>query len=130
MQYRQARVADAIREVVARVVVEELGDPDIGFVTITRCSLTRDLKIATVFFSVLGDEARRRRTLAGLERAAGFVRRRLAQALELRRTPELRFRFDELQEHEYRVGELLSDVTPAPPPVTEMEPPDKEQDPD
>lgn len=117
MQHRRERVADAIREVVARVVVEELSDPNIGFVSITRCALTRDLKIAVVYFSVLGGERERGRSLTHLERAAGFIRRRLAQTLNLRRTPELRFAFDELRAHEQRVGELLGEVMPGSPPA-------------
>jgi len=114
VQHRQERVADAIKQVVARIVVEELRDPAIGFVSVTRCRLTRDLKIATVYFSVLGDKAQRQLSLAHLERAVGFVRRRVAQALNLRRTPELRFALDELHEHEQRVGDLLGEVMPEP----------------
>ena len=125
MQHRQERVADAIKQAVARIVVEELRDPAIGFVSVTRCRLTRDLKIATVYFSVLGDEAQRRLSLAHLERAIGFVRRRIAQALDLRRTPELRFALDDLREHEARVGDLLDEILPEPeaePEATEAEP--------
>lgn len=124
MQHRQERVTDAIRQAVARVVVEDLRDPAIGFVSITRCRLTRDLKIATVYVSVLGDDRQRRRSLEHLERAVGFIRRRLASILNLRRTPELRFALDDLREHERRVGDLLGEVMPEP--GTEPEAPETE----
>ncbi|MFO7638165.1 MAG: 30S ribosome-binding factor RbfA [bacterium] len=130
MQHRQERVADAIKQVVARVVVEELNDPGIGFVSVTRCKVTRDLKIATVYFSVLGDEQQRDRSMAKLKHAAGFIRRHVARALNLRYTPELRFAFDDLREHEYQVGKLLDEVMPEPPPAGEEEPAGPNEAPD
>ncbi|MEO0009788.1 MAG: 30S ribosome-binding factor RbfA, partial [candidate division WOR-3 bacterium] len=71
MRYRERRVADAIRDIVAEIILKQISDPGVGFVTVTRCSLSRDLRNATVYFSVMGDEAERQRSLAHLEHARG-----------------------------------------------------------
>jgi len=110
MQHRDKRVADAIKDVVAEIVTNELSDPNIGFVTVTRCHITRDLKEATVYFTVLGDDARRKLAMEHLAHATGFIRHRLGQRIKLRYLPELTFRLDELLAQEMRVSELLAQI--------------------
>jgi ribosome-binding factor A len=91
---RAGRVADEVRRVLARLIHEELRDPRVGFVTLTEVRVSPDLRHALAFFTVL-DAARREETLAGLDRAAPFLRRSLAREARLRFTPDLRFVFDE-----------------------------------
>ena len=79
MQHRDKRVADAIKDSVAKIVLTELSDPKIGFVTVTRCHISRDLKNATVYFSIMGDEQTRQRSFEHLQGARGYIRRRLGQ---------------------------------------------------
>jgi ribosome-binding factor A len=110
MQHRDKRVADAIKEAVAQIVVNELSDPRIGFVTVTRCNVTRDLKLATVYFSILGKEEDRAESLKHLEHALPYVRRRLAQEVKLRYLPELKFKLDEVLAQEMRISEIISDM--------------------
>jgi ribosome-binding factor A len=110
MHHRDKRVADAIKEMVANIVVNELSDPKIGFVTVTRCSITRDLKLATVYFSIMGKEAAQKESLAHIEHARGYIRHRLGQELKLRYLPELRFALDEVLAQEMRISELISDL--------------------
>jgi len=112
MQNRDLRVADAIRDIVADIVLTKLSDPAIGFVTITRCSLSRDLRNATVYFSVLGDEAMRQRSLTHLEHARKFIRRLLGQRLKLKFLPELHFELDEILLEEQRIGKILDQLAP------------------
>jgi ribosome-binding factor A len=112
MHHRQERVADAIREAVARILLNDVSDPNIGFVTVTRCTMTRDLKIATVYFSILGDKKARKSGLEHLERARRYIRRLLTQHINLRYTPELRFAPDDLLVEERRVSKLLDDIMP------------------
>ncbi len=112
MHHRQERVADAIREAVARILLNDVSDPNIGFVTVTRCTMTRDLKIATVYFSFLGDKKTRKSGFEHLERARSYIRRLLTQHINLRYTPELRFAQDDLLAEERRVGKLLDDIMP------------------
>ncbi len=104
---RADRVADEIRAAVAELLVRELKDPRIGMVTVTAVELSDDLRRARVFFSVVGDEAARQRSLAGLRSATGFVRREVAQRLRLRIAPEIVFLLDPGPERAQRLAELL-----------------------
>jgi ribosome-binding factor A len=93
---RLERVADQLREEIARVLREEVGDPRVGLVTILRVDVSPDLRNALVFWSRIEtpDGAALADVAEGLESAAPFVRRRLARDLPLKRMPELRFRHD------------------------------------
>jgi ribosome-binding factor A len=111
---RTERLGEEIREEVARMIVAELKDPRIGFVTVTRVALGPDLKLARVFVGVLGTERQRQASLAGLKQASGFLRRALGQRLRLRHTPEILFQYDEGLEASDRVAKLLDEIrTPA-----------------
>lgn len=110
MQYRERRVADAIRDIVADIILKKVSDPKIGFVTVTRCSLSRDFKTATVYVSVLGSEEDKQRSLEHLEHARGFVRHLLSHRLKLKFLPELHFALDEILAQEQRIGELLDEM--------------------
>lgn len=110
MTRRAERVAEEIREEVARILAREIKDPRIGFVTVTRVHITPDLRSARVFVGVLGDEAQRRRTFQGLDQATGYVRRGVGQRLRLRFTPELSFAYDEGLDATARVAQLLDEA--------------------
>ena len=110
MQHRDKRVADAIKDSVAKIVLTELSDPKIGFVTVTRCHISRDLKNATVYFSILGDEPTRQRSFEHLQGARGYIRRRLGQMVKFRALPELRFALDDMLAHEMHINEIISDL--------------------
>ncbi len=96
MSRRSERVAGELQAEVARILRDEVTDPRIRMVTITRVDVAPDLSHALVFWSALDtDEEDEVLAVAeGLDSAAAFVRRRLARALPLRRVPELRFRYD------------------------------------
>jgi ribosome-binding factor A len=93
---RLERVAEQLREEIARVLREEVGDPRVGLVTILRVDVSPDLRNALVFWSRIEREgaAGLAEVAEGLASAAPFVRRRLAHDLPLKRMPELRFRHD------------------------------------
>ncbi len=110
MQYRDKRVADAIKDSVAKIVLTELSDPKIGFVTVTRCHISRDLKNATVYFSIMGDETTKQQSLEHLQGARGHIRRRLGQMVMFRVLPELRFALDDLLAHEMHINEIISEL--------------------
>jgi ribosome-binding factor A len=108
MQHRDKRVADAIKDSVAKIVLSELSDPKIGFVTVTRCHISRDLKNATVYFSIMGDEATQRTSLEHLQGACRYIRRRLGQLVMFRVVPELHFALDDVLAHEMHINEIIS----------------------
>lgn len=107
---RAARVADLIRRELGELLKREVKDPRVGFVTVTRVEVTRDLRLARVAVSVLGDAARQKESLAGLAAAQGFLRRELAHRLGLRHTPEIRFHPDQTLESEERIEALLRQI--------------------
>jgi ribosome-binding factor A len=129
MLHRDRRVADAIKDTVAAIITSELADPGIGFVTVTRCNVSQDLRHATVYLSVLGDERRREGGLAHIRHAGSFIRRRLGQRIKLRYLPTLRFELDDMLAHEIRIGEILSTIKVEPPPA-EPAPEPTEPEPD
>jgi len=105
------RVNEAVREVVSEGL-GELKDPRIGFVTVTGVETTADLRHARVFVSVLGSDAKRRKTLAGLEAAHGVLQARLARELRLKRTPQLAFEYDPTVERGVRMTQLIDELAP------------------
>jgi len=108
---RTERLGEEIREEVAQLIVGELKDPRIGFVTVTRVEVTPDLRTARVYVGVLGTEKQRQASLTGLRQATGFLRRALGQSLRLRYTPELVFTYDEGLEASDRVAQLLAEIS-------------------
>ena len=106
---RSQRLAEEIREEVARMVASEIKDPRLGFVTVIRVELARDLRNAKVYVGVLGSEAEREKSLTALRSAAGFVRRELGRRLRIHHSPELDFRYDKGLEATDRVARLLQE---------------------
>src|SRR3954464_14423877 len=104
---RMRRVDEAMREVLSGAITSELKDPRVGFVTVTAVRTSSDLRHARVFVSVLGNPGERRRSLQALERAHGFLQRRVAGELRLKNTSALEFTYDDSTERGLRIAELL-----------------------
>lgn len=108
---RPDRVAEAIREGVATFLADGVKDPRIrGLVTVTAVEVTRDLRHATVFVSVMGDEAARKSTFVGLASVATHLRSVLGRALRLHSAPEIVFKADESIARATRIEQLLAQV--------------------
>ena len=103
------RVNEAVRSVVADGV-RDLKDPRIGMVTVTGVAVTPDLREATVYVSVLGNEKRRRASLQGLASARGVLQARINRELNLRRTPTLTFTYDDAVERGVRMTKLIDEL--------------------
>lgn len=94
--FRRERVASVVQEIVSEAIARRLSDPRIApLTTVTRVEVTADLLVAKVYFSVIGDDAEERRTLAAIRHARGFIQRIVARELTLRQCPELRFDIDQ-----------------------------------
>ena len=109
MSHRSERVAEQIRGVLAELV-RDIRDPRVGFVTLTGVELSPDLKQARVFVSRLGSESERAAAVDGLNHAATFLRRALADRARLRFTPGLRFVSDATLERGSRVEAILQEI--------------------
>ena len=105
------RVNEAVREVVSEAV-GELKDPRIGVVTVTGVETSPDLRHARVFVSVLGSDAKRAKTLAGLAAAHGVLQARVARELRMKRTPQLAFEYDPTVERGVRMTQLIDELAP------------------
>jgi len=125
MTERMRRVNEAVRAVVADAV-GDLKDPRIGMVTVTAVDVTPDLKEATIYVSVLGNEKKRRATLSGLKSAHGILQARINRELSLRRTPTLAFAYDDSVERGVRMTQLIDELAADLPP--EEPPPDDDRD--
>lgn len=114
---RPKRVADMIKNEIALLLLRKVKDPRLTNVSIVSAEVTRDLRRALVFYSVLGDEQQIKNAAEGLARAKGFIRSHLARELGLRATPELVFKLDlsmaRQQEMERLLKELNIDVDPS-----------------
>ncbi len=112
---RPDRVAEAIREEIATFLNEGVRDPRIvGLVTVTGVDVTRDLRHAKVFVSILGSDAERDTTLEGLGSLASHLRGRIGRALRLRLAPEIQFQYDQSVARAARIEALLEQIKPKP----------------
>jgi ribosome-binding factor A len=111
MSKRTEQVGDEIQRILGEVIQYELKDPRVGFATVVGVAVSGDIQHARVRISVMGDDEQRRATMAGLERAKGFMRRRVAQELRhLRAVPELHLDLDTSLDYSLHIDDVLRQV--------------------
>ena len=114
--YRPDRVGDQIREELSEMLTRgDIHDPGIGFITLTRVTMSPDLQLARIYYTSLGDEKARKETSKALDRATAYMRRQVGGRLRLRRVPEFEFRFDPSVEHQDRIEQIIRDLHEHPP---------------
>jgi ribosome-binding factor A len=104
---RMRRVNEAIRQVIGDAVASDMKDPRVGFVTVTDVRTSADLSHARVYVSVLGGSHTRTETMDGLRNAHGYLQRRIARELHLKRTPTLEFSYDDTTDRAMRLDALI-----------------------
>jgi ribosome-binding factor A len=112
------RVNEAIKEIIGNAITQDLKDPRIGFVTLTGVETAQDLAHAKVFVTVYGKLAEKEATLEALRHSRPYLQRLIADELDLRRTPNLEFVYDESVDQGMRIQALLkssgaADLPPA-----------------
>lgn len=107
---RQRQVAELLHEEIGQLLQHGTRDPRLGFVTVTGVDVSADLRVAWVYVTVLGDDADKQETLAGLASASSFLRHQLRQTLSLRVIPELNFKIDTSLEYGNRIDSLLDSI--------------------
>lgn len=110
MSQRTDRLDSQIRQELMDLLQREMKDPRVGFATITRVETARDLGHARVFVSIYGSDEERQRSMAALEDARAWLRRRLGERLRLRHVPELSLRADDSIAGGDRVLRLLREI--------------------
>jgi ribosome-binding factor A len=117
---RTDRIAEAIREEVATFLNGQVKDPRVaGLVTVTGVDVTRDLRVAKVYVSIMGSDAERAATFEGLASVASHLRSRVGRALRLHSSPEIRFVHDSSVQRAARIETLLEQLKTGAPPADE-----------
>ncbi len=107
---RAGRIADQVQRELAELIRGELKDPRVGLITITDVELSADYHHARIFVTTLAGEGAIESALEGLQRAAGFLRSRLAGSMRTRTVPELHFVYDESVERGTRLSRLIDEA--------------------
>jgi ribosome-binding factor A len=110
MHKRSDKVAEAIHEEVSALLIKGIKDPRVGFVTVTAVTMTDDLHLATVFFTVIGSEEEKKGTEAGLNSAKSYIRREIGKALRMRYIPDIIFRYDKSLDYGNHIDGLLRQI--------------------
>ena len=112
---RQERTAELIQVILSELFLREVSDPRLAGVTVTQVLIDRELQHANIYVNALGDEERETEVMGGLASATGFLRGQLAQRLDLRAAPVLRFHWDPRLRYAEEVNDLLDslDIPPA-----------------
>lgn len=109
-QTRVEKVQELMKQEVSEIVLRELKDPRIGFVTVTEVKCTADLREAKIYVSVMGSDDQVKNTLAGLKSSMGFIRREIGRRIRLRFTPEISLALDKSLDYSAHIQELLLKV--------------------
>ncbi len=117
MQYQRSdRVAEQIRTEVSDIVLHELNDSSLGMITITRVTVSHDLRHAKIFYSVLGDETRQKAGQEAMHRALSHFRGEIGHRIRLRFVPELSLHYDDSGAYADRINLLLKEIQKQSPP--------------
>ena len=107
---RLDRIAEQLKVEVSRILLEEIKDPRLGFITVMRADISADLQHAHVYVSCLGTPAEQERTLAALTSARGFVRKLVGERIRMRYTPEITFHLDQSVDAQFRIQRALDEL--------------------
>ena len=107
MNIKLERINSAIQREISYIIANEVKNPDIKFITITAVDTTNDLSFCKVYFTTLDDRCE---VLKGLKSAKGFIRRELADKVDIRHIPELEFIYDESIEYSKNIEEKIKEI--------------------
>jgi ribosome-binding factor A len=107
---RAQRTADQIQVILSELVLRELRDPRLQGMTVTQVLIDRELQHANVYVNALGDETRQQEVMDSLDHASSFLRREVAQRLQLRNAPHLHFHWDPTLAYAAEVDEILNQL--------------------
>jgi len=107
---RAQRIADRIRQELSVLLLYDISDPRLVGVTVTDVTVDREMAFASIYVSALEGSQRAEEILEGLEHAQGFIRRELAQKIDLRSFPNLRFHWDPTAERADHIEKLLASL--------------------
>lgn len=107
---RQRKVSSLLRDEISQIIQQEMKDPRLGFVSVTRVDVSADISSARVFVSVFGSEQEQGDALEALVGGTGYIRRMLAPRLSMRTIPHLHFQLDQSMQHAENISRLLNEL--------------------
>jgi ribosome-binding factor A len=110
MSLKIERLSQLIHKEISRLLLTEVKDSKIGYITIVEVRLTNDLSYATIYYSIIGDEERVKITQEALMRAKGFLKNEIAKVVEMRKVPELIFKYDESLSYGNKIEKIIGDL--------------------
>ena len=109
-QLRVEKVQELMKQEISEIILRELKDPRLGFITVTDVECTGDLREAKIYVSLMGSEKQIKDSWEGLQSSLGYIRREIGQRIRLRFTPELKFELDKSLDYSAHIQELLLKV--------------------
>ena len=109
-QLRIEKIQELMKQEISKIILQELKDPRIGFVTVTQVEVSRDLSLAKVYISIMGSEEQIEGSWKGLQSSLGFIRREVGHRIRLRITPKLRFVLDKSLDYSDHIQKLLLQI--------------------
>jgi ribosome-binding factor A len=107
---RKIKVESLLKKEISTIIMREVKDPRVGFVSVHSVSMTNDMRVAHVYVSIMGTEEEQKKALKGLKTASGFIRGQVGDAIRLRLTPQLIFQIDNSQEERLKVEGLFRKI--------------------
>ena len=109
-ELRIRKIQEFIKQEVSNIILRELKDPRMGFVTVTDAHITGDLREATVYISLFGSDEDKKNTLAALKSANGFIRTEVGRRLGIRYSPTIEFKEDTSLDYGMKIDKILRDI--------------------
>lgn len=104
------RVAELMKQEIMNIILKDIKDPRVGFVTVTKVKMTKDMRNARVFVSLMGSDEEKRASMEGLESSLGYIQREAGSRVQLRYTPVLSLAIDDTLEHGAHIQKLIEDI--------------------
>lgn len=109
-ELRVRKIQEFIKQEVSNIILRELKDPRIGFITVTDARITGDLREATVYVSLFGSDAEKADTLKALKSANGYIRSEVGKRLGIRYSPTIEFKEDASLDYGMKIDKILRDI--------------------
>jgi ribosome-binding factor A len=107
---RAKQVAEELRKIITQILLEDLSDPRLGFVTVTNVEVTDDLRLGRIFYSVLGPEEKKESTKEALEEELASIRRMAAERINMKFAMDIRFEVDPSIDNSFRIDQILKKI--------------------
>jgi ribosome-binding factor A len=109
-ELRVRKIQEFIKQEVSSIILRDLKDPRLGFVTITDAKITGDLREATVYVSLFGSDEQKKGTMEALRSANGYIRSEVGKRLQIRYAPQIEFKEDTSLDYGIKIDKILKDI--------------------